>query len=77
MIRTQIQLTEQQAASLKSLAAQQGVSMATLIRKGVDRILEENDRRARRERALEVIGRFPGPADLAERHDDYFGEEHA
>ena len=61
MVRTQIQLTESQSERLRRLAAQEGVSMATLIRRGVDRLLasrEPVDRAARKERALEAIGRF-------------------
>ena len=39
MVRTQIQLTEEQARRLKALAAEQGVSMAELIRRSVDTVL--------------------------------------
>ncbi len=46
MIRTQIQLTEQQAHALKALSQAQGVSIADLIRRGVLR------RRGRRRHLL-------------------------
>jgi predicted DNA-binding protein len=36
MIRTQIQLTEEQAARLKAVAARRGISMAEVIRQAVD-----------------------------------------
>lgn len=39
MVRTQIQLTAKQAKSLKKLAGRQHVSMATLVRQGVDKVL--------------------------------------
>lgn len=38
VIRTQIQLTEQQAQPLQALAKRRGVSMAELIRQGVDHL---------------------------------------
>ncbi len=77
MIRTQIQLTEEQARGLKELAAQRGVSMAELIRQGVERILAESDERERRRRALAVIGRFHGgPSDVSVNHDRYLAEDY-
>ena len=42
MVRTQIQLTEQQAELLKAAAARRGVSMAELIRQSVDHLLENS-----------------------------------
>ena len=78
MVRTQIQLTQSQSERLKRLAVREGVSMARLIRKGVDRLLasrEPIDRTARRERALEAVGRFrSGHGGLAVEHDDQFAE---
>jgi Arc/MetJ-type ribon-helix-helix transcriptional regulator len=78
MVRTQIQLTEEQHARLRELARATGQSMAELIRGGVDLVLEgarESPRREARRRALEVIGKFEsGLGDLAERHDDYLVE---
>jgi hypothetical protein len=72
MVRTQIQLREDQARALKRRAAEQGVSMAELIREAVDRSLARDDEDARWERALSVVGRFRSNApDVAERHDDY------
>ena len=74
----QVQLTEEQAAALKSLAARRGVSVSELIRQGVDTILRgpQLEERARRERARAVAGRFAsGLGDLAERHDRYLGED--
>ena len=77
MILTQIQLTEEQARALMELAAQRGVSMAELIRQGVDRVLADSDRRERRQRALAVIGRFSGgPPDVSTHHDKYLAEDY-
>ncbi|MHC4884948.1 MAG: ribbon-helix-helix protein, CopG family [Planctomycetota bacterium] len=78
MVRTQIQLTEAQAAQVKRAAALQHVSMAEVIRQSVDRYLQETlleDQAERRERALGVAGRFrSGVSDLAKRHDDHLAQ---
>jgi hypothetical protein len=75
MVRTQIQLTTEQAQTLKSLASKQGVSMAELIRRSIDRYLlseQQPDRRLIRERALSMAGKYAsGQNDIGERHDDY------
>ena len=76
MVRTQIQLTEEQARRVRQIAHDEGVSMAEIIRRWVDRGIQE--RRPGRaelwEKALAVVGRFEDPtgnADVAERHDEY------
>jgi len=77
MVRTQIQLTKEQAAELKRLALERGVSVAELVREGVDKVLKESrglSREERKRRALAAVGRFRGPSDLSERHDHYFAE---
>ena len=78
MIRTQVRLTPGQMDQLQQLAARQKVSVAELIRQGVDRILQEAalpDRAAQVERALAAMGRFrSGHDDISTRHDDYFVE---
>jgi hypothetical protein len=77
MVRTQIQLTEEQAAALKRIAAERRVSVAELVRKGVDEVIRASGGMSwdeRRRRALAVVGKYHGPADLSERHDDYFVE---
>ena len=78
MVRTQIQLPEQQVTLLKRLAAQQHVSMAELIRRAVDLFTLSPDAaniKEQRERAIAAVGRFhSGRRDLAARHDDYLAE---
>ena len=73
MIRTQVQLTEEQAAELRRLAARSGVSVAELIRRGVEPLLRGNGpdaADARYARALSAVGRFhSGRRDVAEDHD--------
>ena len=75
MIRTQIQLTEEQARALKMLAAKQGRSVADLIRQGVDELILKavgTSVDERRRRAIAAIGRFrSGQKDISMRHDDY------
>jgi hypothetical protein len=77
MVRTIVQLTEEQAAQLRTMAARDGVSVAALVRRGVDRVLAEDDRLARLERLRAIVGKYSGPSDLAERHDDYLAEAYA
>jgi hypothetical protein len=78
MIRTQIQLTDEQARALKELAAKRGVSLAELIRQGVERILAESDRREKRRRALAMLGRYDaGPSDVSTHHDRYLSEDYS
>ena len=77
MVRTQVQLTKEQAAELKRLALERGVSVAELVREGVSKVLRESrgpSREERKRRALAAVGRFRGPSDLSERHDHYFAE---
>ncbi len=77
MLRTQIQLTEAQAAKLRRIAARRGVSIAQVIREAVEGLPERDDRAERWERALAVLGRFrdvEGRTDVSVRHDDHFAE---
>lgn len=77
MVRTQIQLTQEQLAALKRLAAERGVSVAELVRQGVETVLREasTEIEERRRRAIAALGSFDsGLTDVSERHDDYFVE---
>lgn len=77
MIRTQIQLTEEQSRFLREMAEEEGVSMAEIIRRSVEAMMRsrhEPSLEERRRRAIALAGRFSGPPDLAARHDDYFAE---
>jgi Ribbon-helix-helix protein, copG family len=79
MVRTQIQLTEQESEALKEAARRSGVSVAELIRQSVDRFLEQTTTRAPagvgRLAALQVVGRFnSGLTDVSARFDDYLDE---
>ena len=76
MVRTQIQLTKEQAAKLRRLAERSQRSMADLIRESLDRLLVEEDGQTRKDRMLRatrVFGKFrSGTGDLSRRHDDHF-----
>lgn len=78
MVRTQIQLTERQAASLKRLAAARRLSVAELIRQAVDAAIKGGmpvDHEEKRKRALAIAGRFrSGRRDISREHDKYLGE---
>ncbi|MBT9154703.1 MAG: hypothetical protein DDT39_01382 [Firmicutes bacterium] len=81
MLRTQIQLTEQQAGFLKARAAAEGISMAELIRKYIDNAqkaapMTESPNRV--QRAAAIVGQFrSGMGDLAENHDKYLAVDYA
>ena len=79
MVRTQIQLTEEQSEKLKVAAARRGISMAALIRQGIDAMLSQQNEPSMGdlyERAGRAAGaHHSGVADTASRHDDYLNEE--
>ena len=81
MVRTQILLTEEQAARLRELAISEGKSMAELVRQGVDYILQARPLATREERqqwAVSVVGQFSADTpDLARDHDRYLAEAYA
>ena len=78
MVRTQIQLTDLQATKLKQLSAETGISIAELIRQGVDLYLSRPNLLSREdltERALNAAGRFSsGRSDVSTQHDEYLTE---
>ncbi len=78
MVRTQIQLTEEQSNRLKVSAARQKISVAELIRKGVDMALAQESGFSGEEvvrRAIQAAGRFHSSrSDVSRRHDDYLSE---
>ena len=72
MIRTQIQLDEERYRKLQKLAREQGVSMAQVVRTGVDMALSHYERSGRWERARALVGGFSsGRKDVSEKHDCY------
>lgn len=81
MIRTQMQLPAEQIDRLKRLAAERRVSVAELVRKGVEVVLNEADRADGWKRTWEALEAgwakqraMPddgGPTDVAVNHDKY------
>jgi hypothetical protein len=78
MIRTQVQLTEQQARTLKELAHRENKSVAELTRQAIEYWLQTVvavSMEERRRRALAAVGRFhSGVSDVSEQHDDHLAE---
>ena len=85
MIRTQIQLEEKQHRVLREMAAEYHVSMATLIRRSVDMMIEKDSKPNREEtrlRALAFVEKIKsgeiqfqdieGKTDVSINHDEYF-----
>lgn len=75
MVRTQIQLTEQQAQVLKEIAYAQHISMAELVRRQVDTLIKGHELYGRDklvEQAKEACGKYgSGRSDISEEHDSY------
>ena len=77
MLRTQIQLKEEQMEWLRSKARTKGISVSQLIRESIKfyQTHEEHLPEDRKKNALEAVGRFSsGTSDVSERHDDYLAE---
>jgi len=75
MVRTQIQLTEEQVKALRKIAITSHLSVAECIRRAVDRMIKSSDTvdpDERLKRALEVVGKFSsGKRDISRKHDKY------
>jgi hypothetical protein len=75
MVRTQIQLTEEQARLLKEIAHAEHISMAELIRRQVDTLIKAHKPHGRDrlvEQAKEACGKYgSGRSDISEDHDAY------
>ncbi len=78
MIRTQVQLTEEQAQTLKSLAAARKSSVSDLIRQSIDYLIRQSaavGEDERRRRAIAAAGRFhSGRRDISIEHDQYLAK---
>jgi hypothetical protein len=78
MRRTQIQLTEDQVKALKKIASKKQVSLAELIRQGVNTLIRSSGEIPSEElkrRAIAAAGRFrSGKKDISTKHDEYLTE---
>ena len=81
MVRTQIQLTDQQAQMLHDLARSEDVSIAELIRRSINsyfRIGKQPDLEERKRRSLATVGKYSsGQHDVSSNHDQYLAEIYA
>ncbi|MCI0395021.1 MAG: ribbon-helix-helix domain-containing protein [Chloroflexi bacterium] len=81
MVRTQVQLTEEQSQILKRIALEQGVSIAELIRQSVDGFIQsinEPTLDEKRQKALAIAGKYSSNVtDLSVNHDKYLAETYA
>jgi len=78
MVRTQIQLTEEQVKALRKISTNSHLSIAELIRRAVDAMIKSRvtvDPDERLKRALEVVGKFSsGKRDISRKHDAYLAD---
>ncbi|MGH8594071.1 MAG: CopG family transcriptional regulator [Gammaproteobacteria bacterium] len=80
MIRTQIQLTEEQHKCLKEIGHRNHESLAELIRRAVDRLLiaEQPERAALYRQAETVVGKYTAQSsDIATEHDRYLDDAYS
>jgi len=78
MIRTQIQLTETQVSKIKKVAMDQRISVAEVIRRAVENMVQSNAKMSipeRAKRAIEIAGKFrSGKKNISTKHDEYLAE---
>jgi len=77
MIRTQIQVTQEQAKSLKRLARERRCSVAELIRRGIQLVLGTQGALPSelKERAASISGKYrSGKSDISRAHDKYLAD---
>jgi len=77
MVRTQIQLTEEQANRLKKLATERQESVSSLIRKAIDQfpVSGKPDRSSLYRRATSIVGKYEADKrDVSINHDRYLEE---
>ena len=80
MVRTQIQLTEEQAKEVKRIARARLISVAEIIREAVNNVIRLGpgvaaDAEDQRRRALNAVGKFSsGNRNTSRKHDKYLSE---
>jgi hypothetical protein len=77
MVRTQIQMEEDQIEWLRHKAKEKRMSVSQLIREGVEfyRTHEEQLPEDKKKKALAAVGRYAsGISDISEKHDDYLAK---
>jgi hypothetical protein len=77
MIRTQISLTPDQMQALRGEARRRNTSIAAVVRQAVDTELARDEREARWERAMAVVGKYAsGRPDIGQNHDLYLDPDY-
>ncbi len=74
MVRTQVQLTDEQHKKLRALAAKRGVSLAEIVREGVDEVLKREPTQDSWGKLWSVVGSCHDGSevkDVARNHDRY------
>jgi Arc/MetJ-type ribon-helix-helix transcriptional regulator len=75
MVRTQIQLTEAQVSKIKKAAMDQGTSVAEVIRRAVENMVQSSAKisiQERAKRAIGIAGKFrSGKKNISRKHDEY------
>jgi hypothetical protein len=75
MLRTQVQLTDEQARWLRRVAQRQGISISEVVRQMVEKRMTAEEEMDPWERASALIGRYhSGLSDVSSRHDHYLDE---
>ena len=78
MVRTQIQQTEAQVSKIKKAAMDQGTSVAEVIRRAVENMVQSSAKMSiqeRAKRAIEIAGKFrSGKKNIGRKHDEYLAE---
>ena len=77
MIRTQIQLTEEQYRAIRELSRNRGESIAAIIREALNQFLliRKPGRKALYRHAASVVGKYrAGTSDISIEHDRYLKE---
>jgi hypothetical protein len=78
MVRTQIQLTEMQARAVKKAAMEEGTSVAEVIRRAVEKMVESKPKmnaQKKIKRAIAIAGKFrSGKRNVSRKHDQYLAE---
>lgn len=81
MVRMQIQLTEEQAKTVKRIALSRHLSVAELIRKVIDTMIKSSkvvDTEEKHKRAIEIVSRFSsGKRNISKKHDLYLADAYS
>lgn len=80
MVRTQIQLTEEQIKEVKRIAQTRHISVAEIIREAVNNVIRSGagvtvNAEDQRNRAMKAVGKFSSEKrDISRKHDKYLSE---